>query len=377
VGASLVVVIVVAVLFLAYSNGANDNFKGVATLFGSGVTNYRRALAWATVTTFAGSLLALLLAEGLIKKFQGKGLVDEAVTLQPAFVFAVSFGAALTVLLATLTGLPVSTTHALTGGLVGAGLVATGGDVKFEALGKEFVLPLLLGPVVAMVLTILIYPLFRLGRRWSGVTRRTCVCVGTVYEEVIAQPDGTVALVRPGVSVDVWAASECVERYDGRVLGMRAGPVLDVLHYLSGGAVGFARGLNDTPKIVALLLVGGAVHPQLGLGLVALSMAVGGVLNARRVAETMSRKITRMNPGQGFTANLVTSLLVATASRFGLPVSTTHVSVGSLFGIGVVNRTAQIKTILSILVAWATTLPIGAALAAASYWAFRTLGVGG
>src|SRR6202035_4531332 len=169
---------------------------------------------------------------------------------------------------------------------------------------------------------------------------------------VIAQPDGTVALVRPGVSVGVWAASECVERYDGRILGMRAGPVLDALHFLSGGAVGFARGLNDTPKIVALLLVGGAVHPPLGLGLVARSMAVGGVLNARRVAETMSRKITRMNPGQGFTANLVTSLLVAGASRFGLPVSTTHVAFWALFGVGAVNGSARARTVLAILLAW-------------------------
>src|SRR5262249_44690592 len=68
-----------AVLFLAYSNGANDNFKGVATLFGSGISNYRIALAWATVTTLAGSLLALVLAHGLVARFQGKGLVPDAV----------------------------------------------------------------------------------------------------------------------------------------------------------------------------------------------------------------------------------------------------------------------------------------------------------
>ena len=113
-----------AVLFLAYSNGANDNFKGVATLFGSGTCTYRLALIWATVTTLAGSLLALVLAAGLVDAFKGKGLVPDDVTQQPAFVLAVALGAALTVFLATITGLPVSTTHALTGGLVGAGLVA-------------------------------------------------------------------------------------------------------------------------------------------------------------------------------------------------------------------------------------------------------------
>src|SRR5262249_38503066 len=140
---AILILILLAVLFLAYSNGANDNFKGVATLFGSGTTNYRKALAWATITTLSGSLLALLLANGLVETFKGKGLVPDAVTREPAFVLAVSLGAALTVILATWTGLPVSTTHALTGGLVGAGFVAAQGEVRLAALGTSFVMPLL------------------------------------------------------------------------------------------------------------------------------------------------------------------------------------------------------------------------------------------
>ena len=119
-----------------------------------------------------------------------------------------------------------------------------------------------------------------------------------------------------------------------------------------------------------------ALDPDLGLGLVAVVMAVGGVVSSRRVAETMSKKITRMSPGQGLTANLVTSLLVAGASRLGLPVSTTHVSVGSLFGIGVVNGTARARMVLTILVAWVTTLPLGAVLAAGVYVLLRAVGVG-
>jgi PiT family inorganic phosphate transporter len=370
------VLIAMAILFLAYSNGANDNFKGVATLFGSGTATYRTALAWATATTLAGSLLALVLAHGLVETFKGKGLVPDAVTAQPAFLLAVSLGAALTVLLATWTGLPVSTTHALTGGLVGAGLLAAAGDVHLAALGKSFVLPLLFSPAVALVLTVLLYPLFRRARRAWGVTSSSCVCVGTAYEEVAPRADGTLMLVRTGAVVTVGQASACVERYRGRVLGLEAGRVLDGLHYLSGGAVGFARGLNDTPKIVALLLAGEALSPSLGLVLVALVMAAGGVLNARRVAETMSRKITRLNPGQGFTANLVTALLVAGASRLGLPVSTTHVAVGALFGIGVVNGTARARTVLGILLAWVTTLPLGAVLAAGVYLLLRAAGFG-
>jgi hypothetical protein len=86
-----------------------------------------------------------------------------------------------------------------------------------------------------------------------------------------------------------------------------------------------------------------------------------------------SRKITLMSPGQGFTANLVTALPVAGASGLGLPVSTTHVSVGSLFVIGVVNRQARVRTVLAILVAWATTLPTGVALAAVACLVLRAV----
>jgi inorganic phosphate transporter, PiT family len=359
--------IVLAIVFLAYTNGANDNFKGVATLFGSGTAKYRTALVWATVTTLAGSLCALLLAHGLIDTFKGKGLVPDAVTTQGRFLLAVSLAAAGTVLLATRIGMPVSTTHALTGGLVGAGLLAASGDVHLEALGKQFVLPLLLAPIAALLLAVVLYPILSACRRATKVTSQTCICFGSVREEVIVQPNGALMLVRTGAVVEVATMAECRTRYGGKVLGFQIGPILDGLHYLSGGAVGFARGLNDTPKMVALLLAGETVSPNAGLVMVALAIAVGGVFSARRVAETMSRKITRLNPGQGLTANLITAFMVAAASWWGLPVSTTHVSVGSLFGIGVVNGTARRKTILSILVAWVTTLPIAAVLALGIY----------
>ncbi|MFN7945247.1 MAG: inorganic phosphate transporter [Blastocatellia bacterium] len=363
----MIALIVAAVLLLAYSNGANDNFKGVATLFGSGTTNYRRALAWATLTTFAGSMLALLLARGLVDTFRGRGLVPDAVTTQSEFLVAVSLGAAFTVLIATWTGLPVSTTHALTGALVGAGLLATHGQVMLAKLASSFALPLAFSPVVSIIITLLLYPAFKFIRGRSGVTSQTCVCVESGFQQVMAQPDGTLAFVNSGQLIQIGSKADCVERYQGRMLGVEASAALDALHYLSAGAVSFARGLNDTPKIVALLIAAQAVAPNTGLALVAVVMAAGGLLNARRVAETMSKKITRMNPGQGFTANLVTALLVTVASRFGLPVSTTHVSVGSLFGIGLVNGTAQKKMIGAILLAWLTTLPIAALLGALAY----------
>ena len=136
------------------------------------------------------------------------------------------------------------------------------------------------------------------------MTRHTCVCVGETLEEVSLVPGGSLLMVSTGAVVQVGEGRECVEQYRGRVLGMEAATLLNALHYLTGGAVGFARGLNDTPKIVAFLLVGEAIATKLGRALVSGGMASGRALKARRGAETMSRKITAMNAGQGFT-NLV------------------------------------------------------------------------
>lgn len=137
--------------------------------------------------------------------------------------------------------------------------------------------------------------------------------------------------------------------------------------------VSFARGLNDTPKIAALLLLAPAIGGFSSTALVGTAIAIGGIVSARRVAETMSQKITSMNHGQGFTANFITSLIVIGASRLGLPVSTTHVSCGSLFGIGSVTRQAHWSVIGKILGAWLITMPMGAAFGAICYWCFRAL----
>jgi inorganic phosphate transporter, PiT family len=108
----------------------------------------------------------------------------------------------------------------------------------------------------------------------------------------------------------------------------------------------------------ALLLAGAAV-------------AVGGLVQSRKIAETMSKKITPMSEAAGFTANLVTAALVVAASLRSLPVSTTHVSCGALFGIGVANGSARGAVIAHILLAWVTTLPLGAACGAGIALALR------
>ncbi len=359
----LLVLLLAATCFLAYTNGANDNFKGVATLFGSHTTTYWRALLWATATTFTGSVASVFLARTLVHRFSGKGLVPDAVAASPEFMLAVALGAGLTVLLATLLGFPISTTHSLTGALVGSGVVAVGTQVNAGVLGTAFFLPLLLSPLAAVLLASGAYLFFRALRIRLGVTKESTLMIGDLDTRP-PTPEAALAFSAADRSVP---SSPAAVLYRGRVLGLNAQTMLDAAHYGSAGVVSFARGLNDTPKIVALLLAVEGLALAHGMLAVAVAMALGGLLNARKVAETMSRKITPMNPGQGFTANMVTGLLVVFASRFGLPVSTTHVSVGSIFGIGTVTRGANMRIVGEIVLSWVLTLPLAALLGAAAH----------
>ncbi len=315
----LIALLILAACFVAFTNGANANFKGVASLYGSGTTSLRVALWWGTAATFAGALAALFFAQGLLKAFSGKGLVPDALTQSPDFLLAVALGGALTSFLATRLSFPVSTTHALTGALVGAGLASGDHTVKLAALGKTFVQPLLLSPVLAIIVGAAIYFLLKAVRLLPDHRTRT----------------------------------------------------LDALHFLSGGAASFARGLNDTPKMAALLLVAQALDLRWGILAIAVMTALGGLIDARNVAETLAKKVTGMNPGEGFAANLATALLVSTASFHSLPVSTTHISVGSLLGIGWVTGKGHWPKVGQIVLSWLVTLPCGAAIAALVTSIFR------
>jgi PiT family inorganic phosphate transporter len=371
---SMIILLFLATCFLAYSNGANDNFKGVASLLGSRTTGYRTAIWWATLTTGAGSIAAIFLAQSLFERFSGKGLVPDAFTTQPQFLLAVALGASVTVILATLLGFPISTTHGLTGALVGAGIMTGVGNVNFGALGKNFVSPLLLAPLIAAATGAAAYSICRALRLSLGISKEMCICVGTETEIIpVPRPDGAFAAeALPKVTIRAGQSAVCRQRYTGKFLGVNAGRLVDTFHFLSAGAVSFARGLNDTPKIAALLLVATALNVRWGLLAVAIPMAVGGLLNARKVADTMANKIIDMNPGQGFAANLATALLVSTASYHGLPVSTTHVSVGSLLGIGITTRQAKWKSVIGVLLSWVITLPCAASFAAVAYLVLHT-----
>jgi len=254
--------------------------------------------------------------------------------------------------------------------------VAVGLEVNLAALGKGFVLPLLLSPVLAIVMAGSFYLVFHALRVAMGTTKEWCICVGT-EERVVAMPQPSSVLALRGVTSTITLSIDeqenCHDRYAGNFFGVASQQIMDAAHFLSAGTVSFARGLNDTPKIVALLLLWKALDIRWGFAVVAATMAIGGLLNARKVAETMSHKITTMNHGQGFTANLTTAILVVLASLFGLPVSTTHVSVGSLFGIGLTTGKANPRVISAIVFSWLITLPCAAIIGGATYWIATSL----
>lgn len=355
----ITLILILVVVFLAFSNGANDNFKGVATLYSSKTISYKKAILWATITTVSGSICSVFLAKGLLKNFSGKGLVPDELLLNPIFAISIALGAALTVFLATKIGMPISTTHALVGSLLGVGIIAVGSGFNFQKLTDSFVIPLFVSPMVAAVSAVLLYFTFLTVRKKLGIKRESCVCVVENNSNVIAS-NNFVSTLELENTFAVATCKTTSETYTNRILGISSQKIVDVFHFISAGTVGFARGLNDTPKIAGILLLIGTINSNWFLLIVAVAMAIGGILNAKKVANTISNKITPMNSGQGFTANLITSLLVTTASVHCLPVSTTHVSVGSIFGIGIVNKTADYKTIFRILSSWMLTLPIAA-----------------
>lgn len=374
----MTVAVIIAVIWLAYSNGANDNFKGVATLYGSGTASFNRARFWATLTTVAGSLVSVALSSSLAKQFTGSGLVPAALAQDSVLLVSVGGAGAATVLLATVLGLPTSTTHALTGALVGVALLVNGGIVPLGKLWSGFFAPLLISPALAVVLAAGSYAVLRRIRVAAGVAPGSCICVGPSQRQVAAVLSAGATGMSPAethtseasavaLGVTVGQTASCAERYSGQFLGITAQDAMGTVHYLSAGSVCFARAVNDTPKIAALLMVGGALAGW-KLTLVAAAMAIGGVIQARKVAETMSKRIATLDSGHGLAGNLVTAALVLGASRLGVPVSTTHVSVGSILGVGLVSGRSQWKTIGQIATAWIVTLPLGGLLGAASYF---------
>lgn len=314
---------------LAYANGSNDVSKAIATLAGSCVTNYRRAIAWGTICTVIGSLCSAVIAKTLIGAFT-KGFIAKNVAQTEIFALAVLLGAILWVLLATRISMPVSTTHAIIGSLVTVGAFVFGvRNVQWHTLLSKVVIPLVASPFIALALALVAYLIIKV------------------------------------------------------TLARFSGGVMNSLHWLSSGVASFARGLNDTPKVVALgvafyLISSGNPKYQAPFwlfALVALGMGLGSFISGLKVTKTLAEKVTKMDNTEGFSANIVTAFLVASASNLGLPVSTTHVSSGAIIGIGLRRGVQSVRwmVVRDMALAWVVTLPAAGLLGVLAYLALRAV----
>src|SRR5215472_3692734 len=227
----------VLLLALAFANGTNDVSKAIATLVGSGITHYHTAIVWGTVWTILGACAAGLVASAMVKTFSS-GLMAPGTAAPPALALAVLTGATIWVLIATRTGLPVSTTHALTGAIVGGGLATFMGDeLIWSAIAKKIALPLFLSPPLALALSFLFHPALRMAAaRWEGAglcllpASRALVTIDAKgMTRILFQTTG---LGQPVVAVP----SQC-DRASLR--GITIG--LDSFHWISSVLASFAR----------------------------------------------------------------------------------------------------------------------------------------
>ncbi len=364
-GALALLGVCIVILALAWFNGANDVAKGIATLVGSNNTAPRRAVLWGSFWTVLGGLAAMIWGVALVDTFS-RGLLTPGFSADLIYIVSAVFGATGWIMLATRRGLPVSTTHALLGGIIGAALAVVGpSGLRASAIASKAMLPLLASPLVAIILC---WALLLLGKM---IARR-------------------VPAWRPGCcSQDEWRKNPFICDPSRPVMPdepirSRIERLLSLLHWLSSGATSFARALNDTPKIAAFLFLGLSLFPgtiavtlpiNLPIMAVAIAMGLGSLWGGYRVLSVMAHRIAPLDQRNALVANVTTSSLVLLASPLGLPMSTTHVSTGALFGVRLGERQTprENDAIKMILFGWLVTLPVTATLAVVGSWLLRTL----
>lgn len=357
----------VLLFFLAFANGGNDVSKAIATLAGARVTSVRGAILWGTVWTVAGALSGLFWGQEMVKNISQSiysGSHDFSLPLAVASVLA----PVLWVSLATWRKWPVSTTHALVGGLVGAGLVSFGASgINWSGVFSKIILPLLASPFMAIALVWTLTPaLEKMARAVSG----TRVCMTPAPKLVLARANGISAAVTGCAVCDTDSVQ--AKMTPGFTLS------IDHLHWLTSGLLSFSRGLNDAPKLIAItlpfLLLKSDAPPAWMYLWAALAMGAGSLIAGRRVTEVLGFKVAEMNHAQGFSANMVSTALVMSASSLGLPVSTTHVSASSIMGIGLSGgQRLNWGTVRTMLFAWLVTAPVSGVFAVLIYSAGKAL----
>jgi PiT family inorganic phosphate transporter len=318
----LVGLIGIALLF-DFLNGLHDAANSIATIVSTRVLSPRYAVVWAAFFNFIAFLFfGLHVAETI-----GKGIVEAGV-IDPLVVFGALMGAIVWNVVTWIGGIPSSSSHALVGGLLGAGMAKAGSP----------------------------------GIVWAGVLKTAS---GIVLSPTVGF---TLAIVL--VVIVTWAFARAspylVDRY------------FRIFQFLSAALYSVGHGANDAQKtmgIIAVLLysqgyLSGAFHVPLWVILAAQSaMGLGTLFGGWRIVKTMGSKITRLTPMQGFCAETGGAITLFLATELGVPVSTTHTITGAIIGVGAARRVSAVRwgVARGILVAWIVTIPASALIAALFY----------
>lgn len=398
-------------LYMTWGIGANDVANAMGTSVGSGAITIRQAIVIATLFEFAGAVIAGGHVTGTIRK----GIIDPGpITAQPELLvygmLAALLAAAIWLMIASTRGWPVSTTHSIVGAIVGFALVGIGVDaVKWGKIGgivSSWLVSPLLGGVIALLLMVSIRRLildtdkpFDSARRWGPVyiflvgfiISLVTLWKGLKHLDVelsVGASFGVAALIGLLTAGIGWLLIDRV-RYvasDNRDFHFASvEKVFMPMMLFTACAMAFAHGSNDVANgigplaaVVSIVQSGGEVAQSAALPIWILllggtGIVVGLATLGYRVMQTVGSGITELTPSRAFCATLAAATTVVLASRTGLPVSTTHIAVGAVMGVGLARGISalNLRVIGGIVVSWVVTLPVAGLLSALIFFVLK------
>ena len=410
-GTVFLVLAIVFGFYMTWGIGANDVANAMGTSVGSGAITVKQAIIIAAIFEFAGAFIA----GGNVTATIRKGIVDPTVIVgQPEILvfgmLAALLAAAVWLMIASSRGWPVSTTHSIVGALVGFALAGIGLEAvqwgKIGQIAASWVVSPMLGGFLAYLLMMSIRRLilnterpFQSARRWAPVY---VFMVGFIISLVTLFKGLKHLDLELSIQQSFFWATVCGLLVAAigwwLIRNVRVDPEADrEYHFASvekvfvpmmiftACAMAFAHGSNDVANgigplaaVASIVQSGGEVAQQSALPLWILVMGGAGIVIGLatlgyRVMQTIGTRITQLTPSRGFCATLAAAATVVLASRTGLPVSTTHIAVGAVIGVGLARGVGAIdlRVIGGIVVSWVITLPVGGALAALFFFTLK------
>lgn len=396
-------------LYMTWGVGANDVANAMGTSVGSGAITVRKAIVIAAIFEFTGALLAGGQVTGTIRK----GIIDTAMLPSPEVLvygmLAALLASGVWLMVASYFGWPVSTTQTIVGSLIGFGVVEMGLEAvewgQVAGIVASWIVSPLLGGTIAFLLVTSLRVLvletddpLASAKRWGPVyvfMMGALVALLTVYKGLshlnLALTDlqaiGIALLVGLATAAAGWFLIRRVQvdpasEGDFRYAGVER--VFAPLCVFTASAMAFAHGSNDVANgvgplaaVVSTVTSGQVAQdsplPMWVLGLGGAGIVLGLATLGYRVMRTIGTKITELTPSRGFCAELAAATTVVLASRLGLPVSTTHIIVGAVLGVGFARGVAAIdlRVVRGIVVSWVVTLPVGGGLTVFFYFFFK------